>query len=47
MSNTAEWSECGVPKNDKIQRGKVAIMKSGRAKGALMESTPISKIITA
>ena len=31
--------------NDKIQQGGVAIMKSGRAKGALMESTPISKMI--
>ena len=31
--------------NDNIQRGKVAIMKSGRAKGALMESRPISKLI--
>ena len=31
--------------NDKKQRGKVAIMRSGRAKGAFMESTPISKMI--
>ena len=31
ISDTAKWSEGGVPKNDKIQRGKVAIMKSGRA----------------
>ena len=34
--------------NDEIQRGGVAIMKNGRANGALMESMPISKkIITA
>ena len=31
--------------NDNIQRGKVAIMKSGRAKGAFLESRPISKMI--
>ena len=34
--------------NDEVQRGDVAIMMSARAKGALMEWTPISKkIITA
>ena len=34
--------------NDEIQRGGVAVMKSGRAMEALMESIPISKkIITA
>ena len=31
--------------NDEAQQGGAAIMKSARAKGALMQSTPISKII--
>ena len=31
--------------NDEVQQGGVAIMKSARAKGALMQSTPISKMI--